>query len=249
MTIRVAMWSGPRNISTAMMRAWENRGDCAVSDEPLYAHYLAHTGSPHPAREEVIAAGETDWRKITDALAGDAPDGQPLWYQKHMSHHLLPHIGHGWIHALANVFLIRDPDEVVSSYLRTRDTVTPEDIGIPQERRLFDEIADRNGAAPPVIDADEFLRAPAAHLRALCAALGIPFTGRMLSWPAGPRASDGVWAPHWYHAVWKSTGFEAPRERASVTLGDDARRVSDACREDYEFLKRFHLVVAAETGT
>ncbi|HEY6894269.1 MAG TPA: hypothetical protein VI258_08890 [Rhodanobacteraceae bacterium] len=241
MTLRIAMWSGPRNISTAMMRAWENRGDCAVSDEPLYAHYLAQTGSDHPAREEVIAAGETDWRKVTSALIGDVPDSQPIWYQKHMSHHLLPHIGHDWIHALTNVFLIRDPDEVVSSYLRTRDTVTPDDIGIPQERRLFDEIAERNGTAPPVIDADEFLRAPEAHLRALCATLGIPFTERMLSWPAGPRASDGVWAPHWYAAVWKSTGFEAPRDRAAIQLEGDAKRVSDACREDYEFLRRHRL--------
>ena len=243
MTLRIAMWSGPRNISTAMMRAWENRGDCAVSDEPLYAHYLAQTGSDHPGRDEVIAAGETDWRKVADALVGDAPDAQPVWYQKHMSHHLLPHIGHDWIHALTNVFLIRDPDEVVSSYLRTRDTVTPDDIGMPQERKLFEEIADRDGAAPPVIDADEFLRAPEAHLRALCARLGIPFTERMLSWPAGPRASDGVWAPHWYHAVWKSTGFEAPRDRASVNLEDDAKRVSDACREDYEHLQRHRLTI------
>ena len=240
--LRVAMWSGPRNISTAMMRAWENRGDCAVSDEPLYAHYLAHTGSDHPGREEVIAAGQTDWRAVTAALVGPLPHGQPVWYQKHMSHHLLPHIDHGWIRALTNVFLIRDPDEVVSSYLRTRDTVTPEDIGIPQERRLFDEIADHDGVTPAVIDADEFLRAPEAHLRALCTRLGIAFTERMLSWPAGPRASDGIWAPHWYAAVWKSTGFEGPRER-KVKLDADAQRVSDACRGDYEFLQRHRLTI------
>jgi len=241
--LRIAMWSGPRNISTAMMRAWENRGDCAVSDEPLYAHYLAETRSDHPGRDEVIAAGETDWRKVTDALVGPVPDGAAIWYQKHMTHHLLPHIRRDWIYALTNVFLIRDPDEVVSSYLRTRDTVTPEDIGIPQERRLFDEIADRNGTPPPVIDADEFLRAPEAHLRALCAGLAIPFTDRMLTWPAGPRASDGIWAPHWYAAVWKSTGFEPPRDRAAIRLEGEAKRVSDACREDYELLRRHRIAV------
>ena len=241
--LRIAMWSGPRNISTAMMRAWENRGDCAVSDEPLYAHYLAHTGSAHPGREEVIAAGETDWRAVTDALVGAVPDGRPIWYQKHMTHHLLPHVAHDWIRALTNVFLIRDPDEVVTSYLRTRDTVTPEDIGIPQERELFDEIAGRDGVAPPVIDADEFLRAPEAHLRLLCGRLGIAFTERMLSWPAGPRASDGIWAPHWYAAVWKSTGFERPRDRSAAKLGSEAQRVSNSCREDYEFLRR-HLLNA-----
>jgi hypothetical protein len=241
--LRIAMWSGPRNISTAMMRAWENRGDCAVSDEPLYAHYLAETLSNHPGRDEVIATGETDWRKVTRALVGHAPAGEAIWYQKHMTHHLLPHIGHDWIYALTNVFLIRDPDEVVSSYLRTRDTVTPEDIGIPQERSLFDEISGHTGAAPPVIDADEFLRAPEAHLRALCAKLAIPFTDRMLAWPAGPRASDGIWAPHWYAAVWKSTGFEKPRDRMAIRLEDEAKRVSDACREDYEFLRRHRIAV------
>ena len=240
--VRVAMWSGPRNISTAMMRAWENRGDCAVSDEPLYAHYLARTGADHPAREEVIAHGETDWGKVTASLLGPVPDGRAVWYQKHMSHHLLPHIDHGWIHALTNVFLIRDPDEVVASYLRTRDSVTPDDIGLPQERRLFDEIADREGAAPLVIDADEFLRAPEAHLRALCARIDIAFTDRMLTWPAGPRASDGIWAPHWYAAVWKSTGFETPRDR-EVKLDGDAKRVSDACRGDYVYLHAHRLGV------
>jgi hypothetical protein len=238
--LRIAMWSGPRNISTAMMRAWENRGDCAVSDEPLYAHYLDETRSDHPGRDEVIASGETDWRKVTASLVGPVPDDRPIWYQKHMSHHLLPHIEHDWIHALTNVFLIRDPDEVVASYLRTRDHATPDDIGIPQERRLFDEIAEHDGAPPPVIDADEFLRSPGTHLRALCAKLGVPFTDRMLAWPAGPRASDGIWAPHWYVAVWKSTGFERPRERRPMLAGE-AARVSDACRADYEYLRRFRL--------
>jgi hypothetical protein len=235
------MWSGPRNISTAMMRAWENRGDCAVSDEPLYAHYLAETGLEHPARDEVIAAGETDWRKVAAALlTGPVPDGKPIWYQKHMSHHLLPHIDRTWIHGMANVFLIRDPDEVVSSYLRTRDSVTPEDIGLPQERRLFDEIAERRGTPPPVIDADEFLKAPEAHLRAICTDLGVAFTPRMLAWPPGSRASDGIWAPHWYAAVWKSTGFEPPRG-AGASLEGEAARVSDACRGDYEHLRRHRL--------
>jgi Sulfotransferase domain len=239
-TLRIAMWSGPRNISTAMMRAWENRTDCAVSDEPLYAHYLAHTGADHPARDVVIAAGDTDWQRVTAMLLGAAPDGRAVWYQKHMSHHLLSHIDRGWIHALRNVFLIRDPDDVVSSYLHTRDSVTPDDIGLPQERRLFDEIAERSGHAPTVIDADEFLRAPERHLRMLCAAFGIEFSDRMLAWRAGPRASDGVWAPYWYANVWKSTGFDAPRER-DVKLDGDAQRVSDACREDYEYLRRYRL--------
>ena len=190
----------------------------------------------------MIAAGETDWHRVTDALAGPAPDGRPLWYQKHMTHHLLDHIGHDWIHALVNVFLIRDPAKVVSSYVKTRATVTPEDIGIPQQGRLFDELADRAGAAPPVIDADEFLRAPEPHLRALCDRIGIPFSGRMLAWPPGPRASDGVWAPWWYAAVEKSTGFEAPREKP-VRLDAVLARVADACWPRYESLRRHRIEI------
>ena len=240
--LRIAMWSGPRNISTAMMRAWENRGDCAVSDEPLYAAYLAATGLDHPAREEVIAAGETDPAKVVDALLGPVPGNRPLWYQKHMSHHLLPGMAHEWIHGLTNVLLIRDPAEVVASYVKSRATVTPEDIGLPQQSLLFDELAERNGAAPLVIDAGDFLRAPEAHLRAICAALGIAFTPRMLSWPPGPRASDGIWAPHWYDAVWKSTGFEPWRARESALSGD-ALAVAEACRPEYEALHAQRLRV------
>jgi hypothetical protein len=234
------MWSGPRNISTAMMRAWENRGDCAVSDEPLYAAYLAATGLDHPARDEVIAAGETDPRRVVDALLGPVPGGAPVWYQKHMSHHVLPGMAHEWIHALTNVLLIRDPAEVVASYLKSRAMVTPEDIGLPQQARLFDELAQRNGEPPPVIDAADFLQAPEAHLRALCDRLGIGFTDRMLRWPAGPRASDGVWAPHWYDAVWKSTGFEPYRAR-DVHLEGEPARVADACRPAYERLREHRL--------
>jgi hypothetical protein len=238
--LRIAMWSGPRNISTAMMRAWENRGDCAVSDEPLYAHYLAQTLLDHPGRDEVIAAGDADWRSVTATLIGPSPDGQPVWYQKHMSHHLLPHIDHGWIHKLTNVFLIRDPAAVVGSYVKTRASVTPDDIGVTQQLQLFDEIADRAGAAPPVIDADDFLASPEPHLRNLCSYLGIAFTPRMLSWPAGSRASDGVWAPYWYAAVLKSTGFEAPSPRTN-RLDAECERVADICRPAYESMRRYRL--------
>jgi hypothetical protein len=240
--LRIAMWSGPRNISTAMMRAWENRGDCAVSDEPLYAAYLAATGLDHPAREEVIAAGETDAAKVVDALLGRVPGDRPLWYQKHMSHHLLPGMDHEWIHALTNVLLIRDPAEVVASYVKSRASVTPEDIGLPQQSKLFDELAERNGAAPLVIDAADFLRAPEAYLRELCAQLGIPFSARMLAWPAGPRESDGIWAPHWYAAVWASTAFEPWRLR-EVRIGGEPARVAETCRPAYEKLHAHRLQV------
>lgn len=240
--LRIAMWSGPRNISTAMMRAWENREDCAVSDEPLYAAYLAETGLDHPGRDEVIAAGETDWRRVVDALLGPAPNGAAVWYQKHMSHHLLPDMATDWVFGLRNVLLIRDPAEVVASYIKSRAAVSPEDIGLPQQWRLFQSLRDRAGGPPLVIDAGDFLRAPETYLRALCAAFGIAFTPRMLTWPAGPRDSDGVWAPYWYDAVWASTGFEPWRARETALAGD-AADVAEVCRPIYERLRAFRLAL------
>jgi hypothetical protein len=211
--LRLAMWSGPRNISTAMMRSWENRGDCAVVDEPFYAHYLAHTGLDHPGREEVIAAGEPDWRKVAARLVGVVPQGKTIWYQKHMTHHLLPHIGRDWLRGLTHAFLIRDPREVLISYARSRPHVTAEDLGVLQQLDIFEYVSELCGRSPPVIDAAEFLKAPEMQLRALCAELGVAFTPRMLIWSPGPRASDGVWAPYWYEAVRRSTGFEPYRAR------------------------------------
>lgn len=247
--LRVAMWSGPRNISTAMMRAWENRGDCAVSDEPLYAAYLAATGLDHPGRDEVIADGDTDAARVAQALSeGPAPGDQPVWYQKHMSHHLLPGMDTDWVHRLHNILLIRDPAQVVDSYLKSRATVAPEDIGLLQQAQLFDRLAQRSGQAPMVIDAEDFLQTPEAFLRAVCDALGIAFTPRMLHWPAGRRDSDGIWAPYWYDAVWASTGFEPWRPRAPQLQGQ-ALAVAEACRPAYAQLHRHRLRPAdAPTG-
>jgi Sulfotransferase domain len=213
-TLRVAMWSGPRNISTAMMRAWENRGDCEVVDEPLYAHYLAHTGLDHPAREQIIATGETDWRAVAARLTGPSASRATLMYQKHMTHHLLPHIGREWLAGLTHVFLIRDPRKVLVSYIKSRATVTAADLGVLQQRELFDCVRELTGVTAPVIEAGLFLKAPEAQLRALCELLGIEFSSRMLHWPPGPRASDGIWAPHWYAQVYRSTGFEPERDSA-----------------------------------
>ena len=211
--LRLAVWSGPRNISTAMMRAWENRGDCTVVDEPLYAHYLACTGLDHPGRDAIIAEGECDWEKVTEWLCGPVPGDRDIWYQKHMSHHLLPQIGREWLRQLTHVFLIRDPREVLLSYVRSRPNVVAADIGVTQQLDIFEYVSALEGRTPPVVDAADFLKAPEAQLRALCARLGVDFTRNMLSWPAGPRTSDGVWAPFWYESVQRSSGFEPYRER------------------------------------
>ena len=229
--VRVAMWSGPRNISTAMMRAWENRPDTVVVDEPFYAAFLHRTGLDHPAAAEVVASQPTDVDDVVAGLSAPLPDGVGVHYAKHMTHHLAPGQDLSWARRFRNVLLVRDPAEVVASYVKSREACEPEDIGLLQQVGLLDVLDDE----PPVIDAADFLRDPEAHLRWLCDWLGIDFTDRMLRWPAGPRDSDGVWAPHWYDAVWASTGFAAytPRE---VDLSPHDAAVAEACRPAYDRL-------------
>ena len=234
--VRVAMWSGPRNISTAMMRSWENRPDTVVVDEPFYAAYLARTGADHPAREEVIASQPTDPDQVVAQLRGPLPPGKSVHYAKQMTHHIAEDQDLGWLRGFRNVLLIRDPREVVASYVKARETCEPEDIGLLQQVRLLDHLDEH----PPVIDAGDFLRDPEAHLRWLCDWLGIEFTERMLHWPAGPRDSDGVWAPHWYDAVWASTGF-APWRPREVDLDQHDAAVAEACRPAYERLRALRI--------
>lgn len=240
--LRLAVWSGPRNISTAMMRSWENRPDCAVVDEPFYAHYLAHTKLDHPGRDEVVAAGETDWRRVVAALVGPVPGGRAVFYQKHMTHHLLPHIDDGWFAAVTHAFLIRDPREVLLSYVKSHTGVSAEAIGVPQQQRIFERVRALTGQEPLVIDSGDFLKDPAGHLRAWCAALGLAFDERMLRWPAGPRATDGVWAPYWYDAVLRSTGFEPWRPRDHAVPAAH-RAIVDECMPSYEALRARRLRV------
>jgi len=239
MTVRIAMWSGPRNISTAMMRSFENRPDCAVVDEPFYAAYLAATGLDHPMRDEVLASQPTDWREVARALVEDAP--APVFYQKHMTHHMAPGFGLDWMAACRNAFLIRDPAAVLASYVRTRAEVTLDDIGVVRQHELFDREADRLGSAPPVIEGADVLADPRGALGRLCAALDIPFREEMLSWPAGRRPSDGVWAPAWYDAVERSTGFTAPERAAAPPLTGELRRIAERAAPHYEALARHRL--------
>ncbi len=236
MSVRIAMWSGPRNISTAMMRSFGNRPDCAVIDEPFYAAYLHATGIDHPMRAEVVASQPTDPREVAASLCRELPDGKPVFYQKHMTHHMIPEFDLGWMAQCRNVFLIRAPARVVASYARKREQATLADLGFARQAELFAREADRLGAPPPVIDADDVLANPSALLGKLCDALGIAFSERMLAWPAGPRASDGVWAAHWYEAVERSTGFEAPRAHAA----EPNALVEDALPY-YEAMQRYKL--------
>lgn len=236
--IRIAMWSGPRNISTAMMRAFENRSDTAVVDEPFYAAYLDATGLDHPMRDAVLASQPTDWAVVARAMSGPAPQGRAVFYQKHMTHHMLAGVDLGWVAACRNAFLIRPPEQVLASYVEKRAEVTLADIGVERQAELFAREADRLGHAPPVVAGADVLADPRGALAALCAALDLPFSDRMLAWPAGPRDSDGVWAPAWYDAVERSTGFAPARpEGRSAVLPDALRAIADAARPFYEQLE------------
>lgn len=207
------MWSGPRNISTAMMRCWGNRHDTVVCDEPLYAHYLKATGRAHPGAEEVIAAGETDAAKVIAWLTGPVPGGKGIFYQKHMTHHLLAGMDRGWLRGLSNCFLIRRPREVLASFIQHVAEPTIADTGYPQQMELFHAVRQWTGKTPPVLDSRDVLQDPRGMLGRLCEHLGIDFTDRMLSWPPGPRETDGVWAKHWYKEVERTTSFQPYREK------------------------------------
>jgi hypothetical protein len=211
-TIRIAMWSGPRNLSTALMYAFAARPDCAATDEPFYAAYLSATGIDHPMREAVIASQPTDPADVATFCTGPSPDGKPLWYQKHMTMHMIPAFDRAFLRRLTNAFLIRHPARVVDSYTRKRESPNLADLGFLQQAELFDQVADMTGQAPPVISAESIRRSPRDALTRLCQALGIPFTEAMLRWRPGPKPQDGVWAPHWYNAVHASTGFDTPED-------------------------------------
>lgn len=239
-SVRIAMWSGPRNISTAMMRAWGNRADTYVTDEPLYAHYLLQTHRRHPAADEVIASQEGDWRKVVAWLTGPIPNGAQIWFQKHMAHHLVPSIERGWLDRMSHAFLIRDPREMLTSLIKNVPDAGLLDTGLPQQCEIFRQVRNRSGRTPPVLDAKDVLLDPKRQLTLLCQALNVPFGEEMLSWPPGPRDTDGVWAPHWYAEVHKSTSFR-PWQPKLEPLSDSLMPLYRECLDYYEELYEHRL--------
>jgi hypothetical protein len=235
------MWSGPRNISTAMMRSWGNRRDTVVIDEPFYAFYLDATGKEHPGAAEVIAQGENDWRKVVQRLLSELPTGKRILFQKQMAHHLLPETRREWILSVTNCFLIRDPREVILSYIKKSADPVLEDLGFVQQCDLFNFVRERKNSIPAVIDATDILRAPRRMLELLCQTIGVEFDPAMLCWPAGLRETDGIWAKYWYDEVAKSTSFQPYTPRKGI-IPDRLQRVYDRCRECYEELHQYRLL-------
>lgn len=239
---RIAMWSGPRNVSTAMMRSWGNRADTSVVDEPFYAFYLQRTGREHPGAPAIIASGQTDWRAVVEQLTRGVPPGRAasIIYQKQMTHHLLPEVDRRWLGSVTNCFLIRDPQDVITSYIKRNGEPALEDLGFVQQTAIFDWVRDQSDATPPVIDAKDVLQNPERTLRLLCQAVGVEFDPAMLSWPPGPRETDGAWAKYWYDEVVKSTSFQ-PYQSKNEPVPERLRAVHDRCRECYDRLYRFRL--------
>lgn len=242
--MNIACWSGPRNLSTAMMYAFGARADCDVWDEPFYAAYLSRTGLDHPMRQEILAAGETDPKSIARRCAEPARSGRPHVYQKHMSHHMLEGFDQGWFDAVTHVFLIRHPARVLASYAQKRENPTLADIGFVQQAAIFDAVRAR-GLETVVIDSNDIRQAPETMLRVLCGAIDLTFDPAMVSWPEGGHPDDGVWAAHWYHAVHRSTGFAGP-EGPLPALESAMQRICDAAHPHYDRLKSLALPRPAE---
>lgn len=237
MTI-IAMFSGPRNISTTMMRAFENRPDTTVYDEPFYACYLKESGAPHPMRDDILAAQASDRTAVAKDLRTAAQTGA-IQFQKNIAFHFADDAPLNWIDGAKVFHLIRDPRAMVASYAKKYEDVTP----IAESYRVQRKIDDVAGGDCPVVDAADVLRNPEGVLKRLCAALDVPFDAAMLSWPAGPRDSDGVWAPHWYDAVWASTGFK-PYAHKAVDLSPSQDAAASACMDDYTYFHERRLTAS-----
>lgn len=235
--VRIAAWSGPRNLSTAMMRSWESRSDCEVMDEPLYGVWLAASGADHPLRKETLAAWPIDPETAVAACLAPLPDGVTVSYQKHMAHHLLADTDRSWLDDLHNILLIRDPRRVLLSYTKVWDEVSLESIGLPQQLELMDRAA-------LIIDSDDFLATPAGYLDAICSSAGVPFDEQMLSWPPGPRSSDGPWGPAWYSAVERSTGFGPAPSEPPAPLSGELGVLADQAYEIYQELHGRRLILS-----
>ncbi len=239
MTRIIAMWSGPRSLSTAMMRSFGSRADCGVMDEPFFAPFLKVTGKDHPGRRETLERHESDPQKVADMCAS-LPKNKAYSFQKHMPHHMLPDFSMDWAKDAKHFFLIREPSRVIASYVKGRASFDVDDLGFAPQRHLFDMLTEIQGARPPVIESLDILRAPEMALSVLCEAIDIPFDPAMLSWEAGMRPQDGAWAPYWYESVINSTGF-APPPTSQPKIPRYHNSVARLCQKDYDILANHKL--------
>ena len=234
------MWSGPRNISTALMRSWESRSDTFVIDEPFYAHYLSVTNVDHPGRDEIVQNGETDQSVVSKGLISDINDSCSIYFQKHMTHHMIPSVGREWMKDVVNCFLIRDPKDMILSYTKVNSNLSMHLLGLEEQYELFEYVTKINGRAPPVVDSKDILLDPRKMLRLLCEKIGVVFSEEMLSWSKGVRDTDGIWAKYWYDNVINSTGFNTYTEKNEV-IRDEYIQLYEDCLKIYEKLSKHKI--------
>lgn len=234
------MWSGPRNISTALMRSWESRSDTFVIDEPFYAHYLSVTNVDHPGRDEIIQNGETDQTVVSKELISDIDDSCSIYFQKHMTHHMIPSVGREWMKDVVNCFLIRDPKDMILSYTKVNSNLSMHLLGLEEQYELFEYVTKINGRTPPVVDSKDILIDPRKTLSLLCEKVGVIFSEEMLSWSKGVRDTDGIWAKYWYDNVINSTGFNTYTEKNEV-IRDEYLQLYEDCLKIYEKLSKHKI--------
>ena len=234
------MWSGPRNISTALMRSWESRSDTFVIDEPFYAHYLSVTNVDHPGRDEIVQSGETDQSVVSKGLISDIDDSCSIYFQKHMTHHMIPSVDREWMKDVVNCFLIRDPKDMILSYTKVNSNLSMHLLGLEEQYELFEYVTKINGRAPPVVDSKDILLDPRETLRLLCEKIGVVFSEEMLSWSKGVRDTDGIWAKYWYDNVINSTGFNTYTEKNEV-IRDEYLQLYEDCLKIYEKLSKHKI--------
>ena len=238
----IAMWSGPRNISTALMRSFENRSNCFVSDEPFYSYFLHKTRLKHPLRDEIIKSGLIDYNEIIKYITGPIPSSKKLWYQKHMAHHILPGLDMNWIKNMRNCLLIRHPSEVILSYSKKNEINSIQQLGYSQQIGIYKMLSEEIGNPPIIIDAQDLLQEPKKMLINICENLRIKFDEKMLSWPLGSRETDGIWGEYWYKQVEDSVGFK-PYIKTDRIIPSKYQIIYDKCMRHYDFLYQNRIIL------
>ncbi len=227
----IAMWSGPRNLSTALMRSFENRTDTTVIDEPFYAHFLKQTNLNHPGKDEIISTLDSDWDSIVKKIIGPIPQNKSIWYQKHMAQHNLEGYDINWIKKFHNCILIRNPKYVIPSYNKQHSLSDEKLLGYSQQLDLI-QILEEEGITPPIFDAADILEKPEQALKKICISVGISFSQNMLKWPKGKRKSDGIWAKYWYRSVENSSGFQ-PFQKKDIIIDKKLIPLYEKCLAGY----------------
>ena len=230
------MWSGPRNISTAMMRSFSSRSDTYVSDEPFYANYLMRTGIDHPGREEIIESYDTDYDSVISDLQNDIPDNKSIWYQKHMAQHIDPTDNLNWTNNFLNCLLIRNPNEVIPSFLQKSSITDLDELGYSQQLKLLKY----HDYKIPTVDAKDILLNPKSMLTKICSFFKIEFEKEMLFWNQGSHPQDGIWGKYWYDRLWESTTFSTYKENTSF-VDDQYKDLLEKCTIIYNELYKYRI--------